>query len=434
MKLFEWFLAVRRLHKANLEILKMAVNSMRIWIVTLVAAIALATSASVHAQVKVPWTNGGPVLPDSSNFVTASLLVIDPGPRQVSAMGHSAIRLECPAHNLDYCFTLENNPKYSTLAFILGKTPTHDIAVPTGEFLQEFVAEKRRVMQYELNLTLHEKQELWRAADIEFTNDGDRLFNYSYNGTDNCTSICLELIEQALIDEQIVVDEIPSILKEKNGAYLRYMARRSPWVQFTLITLGGTACDETWNMRNRMAPEVIVPLFSHSHFQGPQGCRPVLTGKNKELISAGSEIVPGPITPVVVFGGLLAIAVIISLLQFRHRASKMGRALDVGLVIFQTLLGIFLVVACCVGTIVGTHWNWYLIPFNPLLLIIWLLWHRRKGFYKVYLFYTVVLGLFFIATPLSEQLDLPHQFITATLAVRCLYNYYDGKQHAVAVT
>ncbi|MBQ4008791.1 MAG: DUF4105 domain-containing protein, partial [Muribaculaceae bacterium] len=163
----------------------MAGNALKIWITALVAGLLLATSAAVQAQGKIPWTHGGPLLPDSSNFVTASLLVIEPGPQTVSAMGHSAIRLECPTHNLDYCFTLENNPEYSTLAFILGKTPAHDIAVPTNEFIKEFVAEKRRVVQHELNLSLHEKQELWRAADIEFANEGDRLFNYSYNGTDN---------------------------------------------------------------------------------------------------------------------------------------------------------------------------------------------------------------------------------------------------------
>lgn len=412
----------------------MAGNALRIWIVTLVTGLVLATSVAVHAQDKIPWTNGGPLLPDSSNFVTASLLVIEPGPQTVSAMGHSAIRLECPVHNLDFCFTLENNPKYSTFAFILGKTPAHDIAVPTNEFLKEFVAEKRRVIQYELNLTLHEKQELWRAADIEFTNEGNRLFNYSYNGTDNCTSICLELIEQALIDETIVVDKMPTILTKNNGTYFRYMSRRSPWVQFLLITLGGTACDETWDMRNRMAPEVIIPLFEHSHFEGQQGKRAMIKGEGKVLVRGGVQIAPNPITPVWVFGGLLVLALIISLLQYFHVGKKLVRLFDIGLFIFQLLIASLLLTTSCYGSIVGTHWNWYLIPFNPLPLIIWLIWRKRKGFYKVYLLYTAVLMLFIIATPLSEQLDLPHQLITATLAVRCCYNYYDGKRNAAAAT
>ena len=408
----------------------MANTALKIWIATLVAGFMLATGAAVHAQDKVPWTHPGPLLPDSSNFVTASLLVIEPGPETVSAMGHSAIRLECPVHNLDYCFTLENNPEYSGLAFILGKTPAHDIAVPTNEFITKFATEKRRVLQYELNLTLHEKQELWRAADIEFTNEGHRLFNYSYDGTDNCTSICLELIEQALIDEKIIVDEMPGILTRNNGIYFRYMSRRSPWVQFLLITLGGTACDETWNMRNRMAPEVIIPLLSHSHFEGQHGSRSVLKGSGKELLPRGVVVSPSHLSPILVFGALLAIAIVISVLQYYRRVNKIARVFDVGLFVFQLLLAMLLVTACCVGSIVGTHWNWYLIPFNPLPLIIWLLWHKRKKFYKVYLFYTVVLVLFIFATPLSEQLDLPHQLITATLAVRCFYNYYDGKRQA----
>ncbi len=391
--------------------------------------ITLATSAA-HTQDKIPWTHGGPLLPDSSNFVTASLLVIDPGPQTVSAMGHSAIRLECPVHNLDYCFTLENNPEYGILAFILGMTPAHDIAVHTNEFLKEFVVEKRRVMQYELNLTLHEKQELWRAADIEFTNEGHRLFNYSYNGTDNCTSICLELIEQALIDEKIVVDKMPAILTKNNGTYFRHMSRRSPWVQFLLITLGGTACDETWNMRNRMAPEVIIPLFEYSHFEGQEGKRAILKGDSKELVSEGIQIAPNPVTPVWVFGGLLIIAIIISLLQYFHIGKKLVRLFDIGLFVFQLLLSALLIATSCYGSIVGTHWNWYLVPFNPLPLIIWLIWRKRKEFYKVYLLYTVVLVLFILATPLSEQLDLPHQLIIATLAVRCLFNYINGKKNA----
>ncbi len=368
------------------------------------------------------------VLPDSSNFVTASLLVIDPGPKTVSAMGHCAIRLECPVHNLDYCFTLENNPEYSNLAFILGKTPTHDIAVPTNKFIKEFVSEKRRVMQYELDLTPHEKQELWRAADIEFTNDGHRLFNYSYNGTDNCASICVELIEQALIDEEIVPDKIPPILLKNNGTYFRHVSRRSPWVQFVLITLAGTACDETWDMQNRMAPEVIIPLFANSHFEGQQGVRPVLKGEGKELVHGGVDITPNPVTPTWVFGAVLFLAIIISLIQKYQRGHIIAKLFDIGLFIFQSLFAVFLLISSCVGSIVGTHWNWYFIPFNLLPLIIWLLWRKRKGFYKIYLFYVMVLLLFILATPLSEQLDLPHQLITATLTVRCLYHYLRGKR------
>lgn len=389
-----------------------------------VTAVLLVLALPLQAAPRhIPFTHPGPLLPDSSNFVTASLVVIAPGPNTVSAMGHSAIRLECPVHNLDYCFTLENDPSYSMLAFILGKTPTHDIAIPTQEFMKEFIRENRRVTQHELNLTLHEKQELWRAADNEFTNDGHRLFNYSYTGTDNCTSICYELIERSLIDDKIVVDEIPPILQENNGDYFRFMSRRSPWVRFLLITLAGTACDETWHMRNRMAPEIIVPLLSHSSFEDSRGKRQVLKGKELLLEPGGVEVKPGKVTPMLVFGLLLLVAVVLVLAERSRVGAKAARVFDAGLFTFQSMLGIMLVVVLCVGSIVGQHWNWYLIPFNPLPLVVWLCWRKRSWYPRVYGLYAVVLVLFILATPLSSQLDLEHQLLTAALAVRCAARY-----------
>ena len=50
------------------------------------------------------------VAPDSSNFVTASLLVAEPVGASFSVFGHVSIRMECPVHKLDYVFTLTNNP------------------------------------------------------------------------------------------------------------------------------------------------------------------------------------------------------------------------------------------------------------------------------------------------------------------------------------
>ena len=88
------------------------------------------------------------------------------------------------------------------------------------------------------------------------------------------------------------------------------------------------------------------------------------------------------------------------------------------------IVGLLLIYTSFVSGIFGVHWNWYLIPFNPLPLVIWLIWRQRKGFYKIYLLYAAVLVLFILATPLSEQLDLPHQLVTATLAVRCIGKYF----------
>lgn len=155
----------------------------------------------------------------------------------------------------------------------------------------------------------------------------------------------------------------------------------------------------------------------------------------KEILPLVNRFEASPLTPTLVFGALLLVVTLFTLAQFRWRMRRAGRVLDVLLMVLVTVVGLFLIYTSFVSGLFGKHWNWYLIPFNPLPLIIWLIWRKRKGFYKVYLFYTAVLVLFILATPLSEQLDLPHQLITATLAVRCFYNYIDGKrQSATAAT
>jgi hypothetical protein len=154
----------------------------------------------------------------------------------------------------------------------------------------------------------------------------------------------------------------------------------------------------------------------------------------KQIFPLKNNVKASPITPMWVFGLLFLAVVLITLAQLKWKLKWLGRVLDVLLMVLVTIVGLFLIYTSFVSGLFGKHWNWYLIPFNPLPLIIWLIWRKCMGFYKVYLFYTMVLILFIIATPLSEQLDLPHQLIIATLAVRCLFNYINGKRKAAITT
>ena len=62
------------------------------------------------------------VLPDSSNFVTASLLVAEPLHALYSVFGHATLRMECPTHNLDYVFTFDGKSRGEcTEAFLAAK-------------------------------------------------------------------------------------------------------------------------------------------------------------------------------------------------------------------------------------------------------------------------------------------------------------------------
>ena len=103
------------------------------------------------------------VAPDSSNFVTASLLVAEPIGVSFSVFGHVSLRMECPMHHLDYVFTIVSDPTASPFKTgFIGKTDARFVAVPTDICIRDNQEEQRELMQYKLNLTPHEKQELWR--------------------------------------------------------------------------------------------------------------------------------------------------------------------------------------------------------------------------------------------------------------------------------
>lgn len=402
----------------------MANTALKLWIVTLVTGIMLATGVAVHAQDKVPWTHPGPLLPDSSNFVTASLLILQPGESMYSKFGHSAIRLECPTHNLDYCFTFENDASGKNIfRYFTGNANACFMAVETSKFVNTY--SNRGLIQYELNLTLHEKQLLWMLLDEEITNREDVKFNV-YN---NCTSEIFNILKACLIDENIEFNP-NDYSKLNNGKKVRYLMKNYPWIEFLGISFAGTDADATWDLEETLSPEVLVSCLNNA-------CIKSYNGKKRDVITTKKVLSPttksfdlNVITPAIVFGLLLAFVLIITLLQLKWKLHRLGTTLDFSLLLLQTIIGCVLIYMSLMQSLFGSHWNWYLIPFNPLPLIIWILWHKRNRFYKVYLFYTAVLALFILATPLSEQLDLPHQLITATLAVRCLFNYIDGKRIA----
>ena len=409
----------------------MAGNALRIWIVTLVTGLVLATSATVHAQDKIPWTHGGPLLPDSSNFVTASLLIASPGDAIYSQLGHAAIRMECPVHNLDYCFSFEEEAGMGgIIKFFVGKTDAHMIAVPTAEFLKGFKLDGRQVMQYTLNLTTNEKQELWRLLDNDYVDEDMRNFNFLQN---NCSSVSLMAIENVVVDETIDFNW-PKEFKLINGEFYSNRTIDWPWLQFIGITFLGTQSDTYWDNEQRIVPQHLVQVLKKSTIVDANGNRRPMINGEKQIFPLRNSFKATPITPIWVFGLLLLVVVLITLAQLKWKLKLLGQVLDMLLIVVVTVVGLFLIYTSFVSGLFGKHWNWYLIPLNPLPLIIWFIWRKRNGFYKVYLFYTAVLVLFIIATPLSEQLDLPHQLITATLAVRCCYNYYDGKRNAAAAT
>lgn len=370
------------------------------------------------------------VLPDSSNFVTASLLIASPGKPIYSVFGHCAIRMQCPAHHLDYAYSLSTNPDASSFfRFFAGKNQAAMLDVEIKDYLSDYERDGRSVTQYELNLTHHEKQRLWQLLDEAIMRGPVYEFNMLNT---NCVQMSMVMIEQALINEQFDAGQLPEKLMWDNGRLARYHARNTPWGEFIYITFIGTYDDGNEQIERKLSPETIVELMQGATFVSDGGYRrPVLKGEPQQLLPLLQQDRPSWLSPTLAFSFLLVLVLIITLVEWLRGWYLLARITDVVLFVSQTLVGLFLAYTSFVSGLLGTHWNWYLIPFCPLAIVLWLVFRKHKAISTVYLLFTITLIIFLLLTPVSSQLDLPHQLITATFAVRTASNFFASKNQKI---
>lgn len=397
---------------------------------------------------------------DSSRFVTASLLVITPGPDIYSVLGHTALRMQCPSKGLDYCFSFETETGLAGyLSFFAGQSHAGFMPVPTATFLAGYRQQGRGVTQYDLNLTPHEKQELWRALDNDMLEGAHRKFNLIQN---NCTSMALLKIESILDDEGIDFRRMPAPMYYKNGRGVEYLSRRSPWAQFLFMTFLGSEADTDWPLENKMNPELIIPVLRNAIIRPadaamaqrggdaaveavPQrrqegaptvAARPVLSGVVVPLVplrNAYDEA--SPLTPGRVFGALLLLTAVYALWSVRtYRKAKAAGSQPKASCQWLTawrvvaavygLLSLFLLYVTLVSGLFGVHWNWLLIPFSIVPFLVWLFFRKREGYVKVYVFYAAALALFIAIVPwLTTQLMPAHYLIAGILLLLCAAHY-----------
>lgn len=373
-------------------------------------------------SVRTPTEAEADSLRQTDGFVTASLIVASPGEEVYSSLGHCALRMECPVYGLDYCFSFEMNTGIAAtdyLVFFSGRSPAGFLAMETPTYLQRFKGEGRSIVQYTLNLTPKEKQELWRRLDQNMMVGINSQFDFLYH---NCTSMCLIALQSQLIDERLVVKEWPEVMRQRpSQCFLRY-SRHVPWMQFVLMTLWGTKAD--WNPPQEMyvAPETIGEVLSHAVIIGTDGSeRPALTGQPRQLQPQTLSLHPSWFTPLHLAIILLALVLLLTLGQWLWGWGRVALSVDVVLLAVQALLGVVLLYLVLVSRLFGQQWNWCLLLFSPLPLAMWLCCRRRAFYRRLSLLYGIVLLLLAIAAPLvTSQLIAAHRLVAAAIALRSI--------------
>ena len=366
---------------------------------------------------------------DSTHFVTASLMVISPGNEIYSVFGHCVLHMQCPSKDLDYVYTFETEPNY--LKFFAGKSKACFVAVPTQEFLQKYKAEGRGVTEYELNLTPHEKQELWRALDEDMEEGPNRRFTMLKS---NCVSMSLFMVEQVL--EKRYIDFSPNnwLLRMGNARVLHSCLRHSPWADFIFFTFLGSEADKCWTVEELLSPATVGHCLQSDHIVSTGGHQrwPVICGKPHLLSKARPMVARSWFTPNVFALLLLLLIVGISICGHMCHQNRMLFVTDAFFFLLQTIIGFVLLYVSVVSCLFGRGWNWYLIPFNPLPLVVWLCFRHRPHYNNVYAVYALILLMFIVVTPfITDQVDAAHLLIVAALMVRCADRFYNGRKEQI---
>ena len=341
-----------------------------------------------------------------------SLLTCAPGHEVYRLYGHTALRVRNVARPTDYTYNFGwfsfDTPNF-VMRFVLGRTDYSMAKESTALFAQSYLQDDAQVTAQVLALTPEEAHDVAQTlnAIIEqhdpevreyvvpgLNGEQDRLtlemphWTYRYNFLyDNCTTRALAAVQSALEKhgERLVFPDL-----KNDGALLTQrrmiheFTAQSPWYEFGQDLLLGPEVDREF-AREDLPKMNFLPIYAQKMWQSAkiQGA----DGKMRSLVVVESPLIPFttsthevtlPLTPKVVFWGLLCLAVLLTVGEQRSldRTVVTRRAWRIWVGTFDTL---FFVLTGLVGVVltllvgwsehpaVGT--NWLLTLFSPLWLL-----------------------------------------------------------------
>ena len=371
--------------------------------------------------------SGEKLLPDSSNLAIVSLLIASPGEEGFYALGHSALRLKSPVHNLDYCYSYntieEPGPLFNTL-LLAGLMKAAYEPVPYDTYMARYINEHRGVTEYTLNLTLHEKQVLWRLMDQQVKKGHTLPFDFMFN---NCTSTIFRSVSTIMQREDFEFPQVEPLTLETRDCFAD-IYKDTPWLEFMGMTFLTAYAHEKLPIDIMICPELWAKLLPQTYIVGLDGNRRLaLAEPARKLLDNQLQVVPSPWTPTLVFALLLVVALLVTAAQWVLHWKRLPRIFDTTLFICHAITAAYLLYASCT-LMFGIFWNWMLVVFNFIPLLLWLIGRNKKWHRRVWLAYAAVILAMMVFLPLyTGNPEFPHQFIFATLLVRCVSKHFERK-------
>lgn len=321
-------------------------------------------SISIQAQDSTQYIDpqfGDTIDRRNEDFVKASLLVADPGMATYSVFGHACLRMQCPAFEMDYCFSYESEGVANrSLDYIAGKLKMGMFAIPVEDYCATYIAEGRAVYEYPLNLPIAAKQELWRILDESVAQGIHLPYDYYQRG---CAITCVRFVEKALGNHKITYS--PALLQRQATCKERvlYHCEQNPWASFVFGLIAGGESERVVEGSEQLCiPSELVQEWQQATLNGQ-----ALLGAPSVLVAGEPQYTHCPITPMVC-------ALVLLLLSIANLWWKKPYW-DWCMLAIQTAIGLLMTYLIVFSDLCCTSWNWLLIPFNLLPALAWY-WRR----------------------------------------------------------
>lgn len=358
----------------------------------------------VHAQDTLVVSN------DDENFVISSLLITEPGGKLYSRFGHACIRMQCPEHNLDYCFSYESEEVSSrVLSFLAGHLKMGLFAIPTQDYLGNYKKEQRGVKEYTLDLPIETKRNLWRVLDDHVMEGINLPYDYIQRG---CAHSTLHFLNEGLDTLSLQYGPWPEKFELTRRELAGLQMKGSPWNWcFLNLICNGEIDRKCNNYQKIIMPYDLLEVLSNATVDG----HPLLKSDVKTLLPDGPGLHRVWCTP-------LLISIIIWILSI-FCLIKHWHWMDYVLLVIQTLLGVVTIYLVCFSSLCCTEWSWLIIPFNILPLIGW---KWRKHWALPYAIILFIWSILMTVWPHSLT-DWPYIVLTITLSINYISIYLHKK-------
>jgi len=336
----------------------------------------------------------------AEDFVKVSLVVAEPGGALYSIFGHACLHLRCDTFDLDYIYSYESENAASRLfSFLAGKLHMGLTAIPFADYVSDYAAEGRSVVEYPLYLSPQDKQKLWEIMD-QYVSKGMFLpYDYEKRG---CAYTCYNFIKMATVDQPIVYAPwTTKQMRTRREMCYDFATKDFPWNMWFIMTIVGTDVDKDLPPQEKLIiPTELLEAWSAATINGHP-----LMGEAHEVSPSTHQPYHAGFTPVMAAILLLILVVAGWIFKFDYA--------DYLVVVICTAIGLLVSYLVIVSKLPCTDWNWLLIPFNLLPAIFW---HWRK-YWGIYYAGMIMLWLTAMLMLPHRQVDPANVILAFTLAI-----------------